>query len=217
VGYKCILRTDETADAAALYDEFASVCARDLTSAYEGQDAWTGVRVFDLVGADRLRELPVLGSLLDRLGRRNVIMVNYYNMAPHSVQHEHRDQSGNLLFGISRIHVPLKTNSDAFLRIERLDYHLPLGEIWAIDTSGRHAAINRGSEGRVHLVIDVKRAPETRRFFPIMTPAVYLHLARFIAIMGWKLARDMVTKPATIFDRGRYIGRMLLRRRVSPR
>jgi hypothetical protein len=213
--YPCILRTDQTADATALYDEFREVCVGDLVSAHAGQTAWSGVRVFDLVSANRVDELPLLKGLLDKLGRNNVVMVNYYNMAPNSVQHEHRDQSGNLLFGISRIHIPLRTNPGAILRIERKDYHLPLGEVWAIDTSGRHAAVNNGDEDRVHLVIDVKRAPQTEIYFPRMTLGVRLHLVKFVAIMGWKVARDVVTKPATIVDRMRYIVRMVIRR-LSP-
>lgn len=210
MGYSCILRTDERADADALYQEFEQVCAKDLASAHEGQTAWSGVRVFDLVSANRIEELPLLSQLLDRLGRESVVMVNYYNMAPESMQHEHRDQSGNLLFGISRIHIPLRTNPEAILRIERKDYHLPAGEVWAIDTSGRHAAVNGGTENRVHLVIDVKRSRNTEIYFPRMTLSVYLHLAKFVAIMGWKLLRDTATKPATVYDRLRYIVRMVL-------
>ncbi|MDV3459082.1 aspartyl/asparaginyl beta-hydroxylase domain-containing protein [Sphingomonas sp. HF-S4] len=208
--YPCILRTGERVDADALYEEFHTICARDLTSAHQGQTAWSGVRIFDMVGADRVAELPLLTELLDRLGRHNVVMVNYYNMAPHSEQHEHRDQSGNLLFGISRIHIPLRTNASAVLRIERRDYHLPVGEVWAIDTSGRHAAVNGGELDRVHLVIDVKRAPETAFCFPRMTAAVYIHLAQFVAIMAWKLARDTVLQPRTIADRAHYVLRMAL-------
>ena len=75
-------------------------------------------------------------------------MVNYYNMAPESVQHAHRDQSGNLLFGISRLHVALKTNPDAYLEVEKQRYHLPVDELWALDTSGLHSARNGGEEER---------------------------------------------------------------------
>lgn len=210
MSYDCILRTGETVDAGVLYAEFAGACLADLKSALPGQTAWSGVRAFDFIGANRLAELPQLSRLLDRLGSENVVMVNYYNLAPDSAQHEHRDQQGNLLFGISRIHIALKTNPGAVLRIERKDYHIPVGEVWAIDTSGLHAAVNTGPEGRVHLVIDVKRAAATEHYFPKMTASVRLHLVKFVVIMGWKLLRDAVTKPAAVLDRLGYVGKRLL-------
>ena len=203
--YPCIFDTGESADSRPLYEEFLSVCAADLVTAYEGQDAWTGVRVYDQVGADRLGELPLLSAFLDTLGREHVTMVNYYNMAPNSVQHAHRDQSGNLLFGISRLHLALKTNPAAFLEVEKRRYHIPLDEIWALDTSGLHSAQNGGDEGRVHLVIDVRRVPETERYFPTTTMAVRFHLVKFVAIMGAMVTRDLVTKPRTVLGRVPYL------------
>lgn len=212
--YPCIFKTDEQVDAAPLYEEFLATCASELQPAYADESAWTGVRVFDLRGVDRLDELPVLRARLDEIGREHVTMVNFYNMAPGSSQHAHRDQSGNLLFGISRIHTALRTNPDAFLEVERRRYHLPVGEVWCLDTSGLHAARNGGSEGRVHLVVDVKRAPATERYFPTSSLATRLHLTKFVAIMGTKVARDVVTKPRTLLDRLPYL-RGLLRRRPS--
>lgn len=210
--YKCMFKTSETANSAEFYEEFQRVCANELTPAYSGSDAWTGVRIFDMKGTNRLKELPYLTLQLEEIaGLNNVVMVNYYNMAPHSEQHAHRDQSGNLLFGISRLHIPLKTNPLAFLEIERIKYHLKLNEVWALDTSGLHAAQNESGENRVHLVIDVKRSKETEKYFPKMTLAVRLHLAKFVIIMGFKVLRDIATKPATIIDRAQYIIKMLKR------
>lgn len=211
--YPCIFKTDEIVDSHAFYGEFVRTCQGELTPAYSGSDAWTGVRIYDLKGTNRLAELPYLNQFLEhQFGMGNVAMVNYYNMAPNSVQHAHRDQSGNLLFNISRLHIPLVTNPNAFLDIEGVPYHLDLNELWSLDTSGIHAARNGGSENRVHLVIDVKRAPATEKYFPAMTLAVRLHLAKFILIMGWKLLRDMVTRPATVADRVGYVVRMVGRR-----
>lgn len=215
--YPCIFRTDETVDSHAFYQEFVQTCQRELTPAYSGSDAWTGVRIFDLKGTNRIAELPYLQDFIEqKFGMQNVAMINYYNMAPNSVQHAHRDQSGNLLFGISRLHIPLRTNPNAFLDIEGVPYHLELNELWSLDTSGIHAARNGGSEDRVHLVIDVKRAPVTEKYFPAMTAAVRLHLVKFVVIMAWKLIRDTATKPSTVLDRLGFIVRMVGRRlRVS--
>jgi hypothetical protein len=214
--YPCIFKTDEVADSDALYKEFVHTCQGELTPAYSGSDAWTGVRIYDLKGTNRIAELPYLQQFIEKFGMQNVAMINYYNMAPNSVQHAHRDQSGNLLFGIARLHIPLRTNPNAFLDIEGVPYHLKLNELWSLDTSGIHAARNNGDENRVHLVIDVKRAPATEKYFPAMTLAVRLHLVKFVLIMGWKLIRDTITRPATVADRLGYIVRMVGRRlRVS--
>lgn len=211
--YKCIFKTDEIVDSKAFYGEFLQTCRGEMTPAYSGSDAWTGVRIFDLKGVNRLSELPYLTKFLaDTVGMENVAMINYYNMAPSSVQHAHRDQSGNLLFGISRLHIPLLTNPKAFLEVEGERYHLKLNELWALDTSGIHAAQNESTENRVHLVIDVKRAAATERYFPAMTFAVRLHLAKFLFIMVAKLIRDGVRRPATVADRMIYIVRMVGKR-----
>jgi hypothetical protein len=211
--YKCIFKTSESVDSPAFYSEFVRTCRGELTPAYSGSDAWTGVRVYDLKGKNRLAELPYLKQFLEqRIGMGNVAMVNYYNMAPNSTQHAHRDQSGNLLFGVSRLHIPLLTNPKAFLDIEGVPYHLKLNELWSLDTSGIHAARNGGHENRVHLVIDVKRAPATEKYFPAITLAVRLHLIKFLFIMIGKLLRDMLTRPATVVDRLRYVARMVGKR-----
>jgi len=211
--YPCIFKTADVVDSNAFYQEFLQTCKDELTPAYSGSDAWTGVRIFDLKGTNRIAELPYLKSYLEQqFGMENVAMVNYYNMAPRSIQHAHRDQSGNLLFGISRLHIPLVTNPHAFLDIEHIPYHLKTNELWSLDTSGIHAARNDGDENRVHLVIDVKRAATTAHYFPAMNMAVRLHLTKFVVIMGWKLLRDTVTRPATVLDRLGYIARMVGRR-----
>lgn len=215
--YPCIFKTDERVDAETFYDEFLRTCSDELVPAYADEEAWTGVRVFDLRGTDRLGELPYLRSHLDAIGMENVSMVNYYNMAPHSAQHAHRDQSGNLLFGIARLHLPLKTNPGAVLEVEHRPYRLATNEVWSLDTSGLHAAQNEGDEGRVHLVIDVKRAPSTAKYFPAMTTAVRLHLVKFVTIMAAKVVRDAVTKPRTLLDRVPDILRMVRSRRVEAK
>lgn len=215
--YPCVFRTGERVDTEPIYREFIETCADELTPAYSGSDAWKGVRVFDVKGSNRLSELPILKAHLDFIGMEHVVMVNYYNLAPNSSQHAHRDQSGNLLFNISRIHIPLKTNPKAVLEVEHKPYHFPEGELWCLDTSGLHAARNDGDEGRVHLVIDVKRAPATERYFPKMTLAVRIHLARFVAIMAFKLLRDVLSKPETVLDRAGYIVRTIFRSRTPAR
>ena len=209
--YPCIFRTDERVDSQSFYDEFLATCVGDLVPAYGDGSAWTGVRVFDQQGVDRLDGLPYLKAHLETIGMEHVAMVNYYNMAPHSSQHAHRDQFGNLLFGVARLHLPLKTSPEAVLEVEHVPHHLPVDEVWSLDTSGLHAAHNRGGEGRIHLVIDVKRSPSTAKYFPETTMAVRWHLVKFVMIMGAKVLRDVVSRPKTVAARIPNLLRMVRR------
>ena len=199
--YKAIFKSDETADASSLLSEFLSWPNSRLNPVYQGNADWTGVCVYDRSGTNHLGELPALRGLVERIGLQHVTGVTYFNLAPRSTLHRHRDMYGNLLFGISRIHVPIKTNPKAIMEVEKVPYHLGLSELWCLDTSGLHALRNDSDENRVHVVIDVRRHPDTEKYFPKWSPAVVLHLARFLAIVSWKVARDIMRRPKTLLNR----------------
>lgn len=207
--YEAIFRTPERIDPTPLLAEFRAANPQ-LTPAYDPCPGWTGVRIFDLFQTNRLAEFPVLRSMLEGLfGLENVAMVNVYNLAPQSRQDAHRDQSGNLLFGISRVHMPLQTNPGAVLEVKARPYRLQPGEVWSLDTSAPHAALNGGDEDRIHVVVDVKRSRRTRAYFPRMTPTVLVHLAWFAVLMVWMVARDLVTRPSSILERLPQLLRMI--------
>ena len=68
---------------------------------------------------------------------------------------------------VARIHVPLSTNPEVRFSTwsqfgSRFTKHLPVGTGWYLDTRKPHAATNRGSTDRVHLVVDVHATPELR-------------------------------------------------------
>ena len=161
--YCPIFKTPETANSQALLAEFSAAMSNDFKKVYDPLDAWKGVRVFDLHGTNRIAELPELGKIVDKIGRQHIIMINYYNLEKRSRQHAHRDMFGNLLCGVSRLHIPLQTNPQAVLEIEKQAFHLGLNEVWCLDTSGLHAAYNDGTTDRIHLVIDVKKHADTLR------------------------------------------------------
>jgi hypothetical protein len=209
--YKAIFRTEETADAAALLAEFERTMSQKLEVMYDGLDAWTGVTLYRRNGENELAALPALRAVLDRIGMEHIGAVFFFKLKAGSTQHEHRDMQGNLLFGCSRVHIPLQTNPGAQLIVERQAYHLPVGEVWCLDTAGRHAARNTGEDDRIHLVIDVMRSPATERYFPPRNWETRVHLTKFVAIMGWKIARDAVSKPATLVGRAKRMSRALAR------
>jgi len=199
--YKAILRTDETVDASLLHEEFSNWPNAKLNPIYAENSDWTGVCVYNRSDVNYLDELPALRSLVTRVGLQHVTGVRYFNLAPKSKLHRHRDMYGNLLFGIIRIHIPIRTNPLAIMEVEKKCYHLGLNELWCIDTSGLHSIWNDGHENRIHIVIDVKRHPETEKYFPRWSPSVITHLAYFLMIVAWKVARDSVYQPKSLLKR----------------
>ncbi|RYD30300.1 MAG: aspartyl beta-hydroxylase, partial [Sphingomonadales bacterium] len=69
---------------------------------------------------------------------------------------EHNDGDLAAEFGIARIHVPIATNSEVEFLLNGTQVSMVAGEAWYLRLADRHSAVNRGSEDRVHLVIDAE-------------------------------------------------------------
>lgn len=199
--YKAIWQIDLDLDAEALLKEFSGCFPHKLSKVYSENESWTGVTVWKKGDRFDLQKLPEVGKLIESLGKNNVVGINYFNLETNSKLHEHRDMNGNLLFGIVRIHIPLITNGQAFMFVERIKYHLPVGTAWVLDTSGLHALANGPVGDRIHLVIDIKKGAETRQYFPKWSCSVVLHLSKFILIMLIKIVRDILSNPGSLVKR----------------
>lgn len=198
--YKGIFKVEETVDHQVLLDEFRSTVSM-LDFINPGVEDWKGIVLFDVNGRDELARTPYLREVLDGIGMEHVLQVAFYKLNAGAALHRHRDMYGNLLVGISRLQIPVQTNPGASLEVQRVNYHLRPGEIWCLDTSAVHRAVNDGDEDRIHLIIDVKRAPATEKYFPKSNLSVYLHLARFCLVMSAKLLRDLVRRPSSVLGR----------------
>lgn len=184
-----------------LLREFRDAYPQNLKKVYSENENWKGVTVFKK-GLDlHLNKLPELKNIVSQLGEENIVGINYFNLEANSNLHEHRDMNGNLLFGIVRIHIPLKTNEQAFMFIEKVKYHLSIGTAWALDTSGLHSLSNGPLDNRIHLVVDIKRSPKTRKYFPNYTMSVVLHLCKFLFIVCFKVLRDLFANPRSLIKR----------------
>ena len=150
--YPSIWQVDLAFDANLLLKEFMNAYPQNLEKVYSENESWKGVTIFKKGGSLNLLNVPEVEKLVAQFGKSNVIGISYFNLETNSQLHEHRDMNGNLLFGIVRIHIPLKTNEKAFMFIERVKYHLPIGSAWALDTSGLHALANGPISNRIHLV-----------------------------------------------------------------
>jgi len=59
-----------------------------------------------------------------------------------------------------RIHIPVITNPQVGFTCEGETIHLAAGECWLLDSFFRHSVDNRGSETRIHLVLDTVGSAE---------------------------------------------------------
>ena len=57
-------------------------------------------------------------------------------------------------FSRVRIHIPVVTNPDVTFYCGDEQLHMAAGECWIFDSWRRHRVVNRGTEDRIHLVID---------------------------------------------------------------
>ena len=78
--------------------------------------------------------------------------VRLMRLAPGSLIKEHHD----LAFeeGTARIHVPVTTNAEVDFRLNGVRCAMPAGSSWYLRLSDPHSVANRGTQDRVHLVID---------------------------------------------------------------
>jgi hypothetical protein len=53
-----------------------------------------------------------------------------------------------------RVHIPVVTNPDVSFTCAGETVHMQAGECWLLDSFFRHSVANRGSETRIHLVLD---------------------------------------------------------------
>ena len=73
-----------------------------------------------------------------------------------SVIKEHEDLDLSFEDGMVRLHIPVVTNPDVDFRLNGTRVVLEAGSCWYLRLSDRHSVANRGTEDRVHLVIDME-------------------------------------------------------------
>lgn len=102
-----------------------------------------------------MEQFPQLKKFLDS-SHLKLMWVRLAKMSPDAALWEHVDYTELNAVKKFRIHIPIKTNSDAVLVFPGQAVHIACNHIWLLDPhSLRHAAVNRGSSNRVHLLLDV--------------------------------------------------------------
>lgn len=101
------------------------------------------------------RLLPLMEAITDQYGHKcreysKVMLARL--LAGHAID-RHVDGAGSNLL-THKVHVPLQTNKYALFTIEDDTRHLAYGHAYEVNNIVRHAAVNGGSEHRVHLIFE---------------------------------------------------------------
>ena len=80
--------------------------------------------------------------------------VRLMRLTPGSVIKEHTDVDLDVEAGTVRIHIPVVTNDAVDFRLNGVRVEMPAGGAWYLRLSDPHSVANRGTEDRVHLVLD---------------------------------------------------------------
>jgi hypothetical protein len=109
----------------------------------------------DFVATAYLDCCPHLAAVLDHLDC-TVHAARLLRLGVGAVVREHRDYNLGFDDGEVRLHVPITTSPEAEFLLAGSPVNMQPGECWYLNFNLPHALANRGTEDRIHLVIDCK-------------------------------------------------------------
>ena len=102
-----------------------------------------------------LRQLPYIQYLISKDGPFGIVEYAFIlKMEAKGVSLKHVDLIEKWK-GLYRVHIPIITNSGAYLISEGKSLHFSKGYAWTFDNQAEHGVVN-GDEERVHLIVDVR-------------------------------------------------------------
>jgi hypothetical protein len=102
-----------------------------------------------------LADVPNLRQVLQTFSCP-LLSVRLMRLGPGSTIKPHRDLDLDAVLGTARLHVPIATGSQVEFLLAGRAVAMAPGECWYLRLSEVHSVHNRGSEDRVHLVIDAE-------------------------------------------------------------
>jgi len=101
-----------------------------------------------------LATLPTIKALLEKDGPfGGAVYAFIFRTQPNGVTLIHRDEDPRWE-NMFRIHIPIETNSGAYLISDGLSMHFSAGHAWSFDNYTQHGVVN-GPHERIHLIFDV--------------------------------------------------------------
>ena len=107
----------------------------------------------DFVATAYLDRCPALAAVLDQL-ECSLHATRLLRLGVGALVREHRDYKLGFEDGAVRLHVPISTSPDVEFLIAGTPVNMQPGECWYLNFNLPHALANRGTEDRIHLVID---------------------------------------------------------------
>ncbi|MEV6350076.1 aspartyl/asparaginyl beta-hydroxylase domain-containing protein [Actinoplanes sp. NPDC051851] len=100
-----------------------------------------------------LEQMPAVQELIAELGVK-AMWARLARLDAGAFLWEHRDYGELTTTERHRLHVPLVTNSSAYLVIGGTKVHMSVGRVWRLTPTSPHGVCNRHGPSRIHLIID---------------------------------------------------------------
>ncbi|MEV6631914.1 aspartyl/asparaginyl beta-hydroxylase domain-containing protein [Actinoplanes sp. NPDC051470] len=100
-----------------------------------------------------LEQMPAVSELLTGLGVR-VMWARLARLDAGAFLWEHRDYGELSGAERHRLHVPLVSNTSAYLVLGGTKVHMSVGRVWRLTPTSPHGVCNRFGPSRIHLIID---------------------------------------------------------------
>lgn len=159
-----------------------------------------------------LADAPGLQAVLDGFPAPALDMCVASLRAGGSIK-EHRDISGGVAAGVTRLHIPIRTHKDVSFFIERHPVKMAEGEVWHLDTTYRHAVRNDSDVERIHLIVDFESTPDLKAMLPKPDWRDRLHGVHFALVCVGKGVSLMFTDPKQFFTRIKHLVQLKIFRR----
>lgn len=129
----------------------------DHFTAGEGYNSFNVMYGVDIDENSRtLRNLsyPILENILKKFPNSTYVKGEISCCFPFSEQRFHIDPRMFHRYS-KRVHLPLTTNNDCFLDIEKNSFHLERGKLYEFNNLKLHRSKNLGTINRVHIIVDI--------------------------------------------------------------
>ena len=132
-----------------------------------------------------LDRCPAIAGVIERLPSR-ALDACLKQLSPGGAIPSHRDITGGSPMGVMRVHIPIRTHQEVQFYVNERQLCLGLGDVWLLDTSYRHRAVNRSDVSRVHLVVDLELDDALQALLPPRDGWDRLHDVFFWFLCCWK-------------------------------
>lgn len=171
-------------DVVRLQNDVRKLLSNDWVAHYNTNDYngnWTSLSLFsvdgksnniyampqassDIIETDALGDCPYFKELLNSFLFKKTA-VRLLRLAANAEVKPHSDHCLGYEDGSFRLHIPIITNPDVTFILDNERIIMNEGECWYINANFIHSVANKGTEDRIHLVIDGERNEWTDLLF----------------------------------------------------